>query len=50
MEIYPQFVLIHLFLLEGFRDFIEPNCFSVCFPRAFAKGEYANLASSIICL
>ena len=37
-------------LLEGSRDFIVPTCFPVCFSKAFPKGEYANLAFSIICL
>ena len=37
-------------LLEMFRDFKASTCFSVCFSKAFPKGEYVNLASSIICL
>ena len=38
------------FLLEGFRDFQAPTCFSFCLFKAFPKVEYANLVSSIICL
>ena len=38
------------FLLERSRDSKAPTCFSVCFSKAFHKGEYANLARSIICL
>ena len=36
-------------LLEESRNFIASTCFSVCFSKAFSKGEYANLACSIIC-
>ena len=50
MEIYPQFVLIHLFLLERSRDFTAPTYFYVCFIKAFPKGEYGDLAFSVICL
>ena len=50
METCPLFVLIHLFLLERSRDFKAPSCFPVCFSKAFLKGEYLNLAFSIICL
>ena len=32
------------------RDSIAPTCFYISFPKAFPKGEYANLACSIICL
>ena len=39
-----------MFLLESSRDFKGPTRFSVCFSKAFPKGEYANLACSIICL
>ena len=45
----PSICLNSSFLLEGFRDYIAPNSFSVCFWKTFAKGEYANLACSIIC-
>ena len=38
------------FLIEMSRNFIAPICFSVYFLKAFPKGEYANLACSIICL
>ena len=38
------------FLLEDFRDLRAPTCFSVCFSKAFPKGEYANLTCSFICL
>ena len=31
------------------RDFKAPTCFSVCFYKGFPKGEYANVACSIIC-
>ena len=37
-------------LLKGSRDFIALTCCFVCFPNAFAKGEYSNLVCSIICL
>ena len=49
MEIYPQFVLIYIFLLEMSRDFKALTCLSVCFSKAFPKWEYANLDCSIIC-
>ena len=39
-----------IFLLEESMHFKVPICFSVCFPKDFPKGEYANLAFSIICL
>ena len=29
---------------------MAPICFFICFSKAFPKGEYANLACSIICL
>ena len=38
------------FFLERSRDFKPPTCFSVWFLKAFAKGDYTNLACSIICL
>ena len=38
------------FLIGMSRNFIAPICFSVYFLKAFPKGEYANLACSIICL
>ena len=38
------------FLIGMSRNFIAPTCFSVYFLKAFPKGEYANLACSIICL
>ena len=37
------------FLLVRSRDFKAPTCFSVCFSKAFPKGEYSNSACSIIC-
>ena len=43
---------IHLFsplLLETLRYFKASVCFSVCFSKAFPKGDYVNLACSIIC-
>ena len=46
----PSIVFNSSFLLEVFRDFKAPTCFSVCFSKAFPIGEYANLACSIICL
>ena len=36
--------------LEGSRDFKPSTCFPACFSKAFAKGEYAKLAGSIIYL
>ena len=38
------------FLLERCRDFKGQTHFSVCFSKAFLKGEYENLACSIICV
>ena len=38
------------FLLEKSWDLKPPTCFSVWFLKAFAKGDYTNLAWSIICL
>ena len=38
------------FLLKAFRDFTTAACFSVCFLTVFPKGEYANLAYSVISL
>ena len=43
---YPQFLKN---LLERSKDSIAPTCFSVCFLKAFPKGEYAELTGSIIC-
>ena len=37
-------------LLKMSQDIIALTCFTVCFSKAFPKGEYANLACSIICL
>ena len=37
------------FLLEKSTDFKAATYFSVCFLKAFPKGEYWNLAYSIIC-
>ena len=37
------------FLLERFRDFKASTCFSVCFSKAFPKGEQLSLAFSTIC-
>ena len=37
-------------LLERSRDFIASTCISVCFSKGFPKGEYVNLAWSIIYL
>ena len=48
MEIYFYFDLIHLVLLEIFKDFKVSTCFFVSFSKAFPKGEYAKLACSII--
>ena len=31
-------------------EFKATTCFSVCFSKAFPKGEYANLVCTIICL
>ena len=39
--------MIHLFLLKRSRDFKASTWFSVCFSKAFTKGEYANIACSI---
>ena len=36
------------FFLEMSREFIAETCFSVCFSKAFPKGEYVNLACSIL--
>ena len=38
------------FLLEGFRKFKAPKCFSVYFSKAFPKAVYANLPCSVVCL
>ena len=37
-------------LLKGFKDFKVSTCFSVCLSKAFTKGEYINVAYSIIWL
>ena len=38
------------FLLESPSDYIAPTCFFVCFSKAFAKGEYENLACYVTLL
>ena len=34
--------------MQEFRDFKAATCFSICFSKAFPKGDYANIACFII--
>ena len=45
----PLIFLNSSFLSVVVKDFKVPTGYSVCFSKAFPKGEYANLAWFVIC-